>query len=121
MISRIGLLDSESEATNGRLRLVLSSKKVLARVELVEDSLLAWDGTVRVRRKRVRVYDYILNEKQTSALSEARAMAARAGLVLEVTDLSRQGPLRRFLRLGYQGKQVQGAGSTRAFGGSVGA
>jgi hypothetical protein len=42
---------------------------------------------VRVRRRRVRVYDYLFDEKQASALSEVRELAARRGLVLEVTDL----------------------------------
>jgi len=100
MASRLGLGGSESDVTNGSLKLVLSSKKVLARVDLVEDSLLAWDGTTRVRRRRVKVYDYILNEKQASALTEARELATRKGLVLEVTDLSRQSALRRILSLG---------------------
>ena len=100
MASRLGRPGDESDSTNGRLKLVLSSKKVLARVDLVEDSLLAWDGTVRVRKRRVRVYDYVLNEKQASALSEAQELARRKGLVLEVTDLSRQSALRRVLRLG---------------------
>jgi hypothetical protein len=98
--SRQGLVGDEPDSTNGRLRLVLSSKKVLVRVDLVEHSLLAWDGTVHVRRRWVRVYDHVLNEKQTSALSGARELAARKGLTLEVTDLSRQSALRRIFRLG---------------------
>jgi len=99
MTSRLGVADDRSDGATGRLKLVLKSKKVLSRVDLVEDSILAWDGTVRVRRKRVRVYDYILDENQSSALSEARELAARKGLSLEVTDLSRLSSFRRILSL----------------------
>ena len=93
-------------ATNGRLRLVLSSKKVMVRTEEFESgcvssgSLLAWNGPLFVSRRRIAVYDYIFDEKQLCALSEARELASRSGLILEVIDLSRQSALKRVLRLG---------------------
>jgi hypothetical protein len=94
------------EGTDGKLRLVLSSKKVLSRIEEFEsgsvcsNSLLAWNGQLLVTRRRAKVYEYVFDGRQTRALSEARELAIRSGLVLEVTDLSRQNVLRRILRLG---------------------
>jgi hypothetical protein len=94
------------EATIGKLRLVLRSKKVMARTEAFESggvsssSLMAWNGELFVSRRRIAVYDYVFDEKQTCALSEARDLARRSGLSLEVVDLSRQNALRRVLRLG---------------------
>ncbi len=93
-------------ATNGKLRLVLRSKKVLVRTEDYESSgvtpgsLTAWNGELFGTRRRVMVYDYVYDERQKQALKEARELATRTGLVLEVTDLSRRSPLRRILRLG---------------------
>jgi len=94
------------EATNGKLRLVLRSTKVLARIEDLEsnsvlsNSLLAWNGQVFGTRRRVMFYEYVFDERQTQALREARELTRKTGLVLEVTDLSRQSALRRILRSG---------------------
>ena len=94
------------EATNGRLRLVLKSKKVLARVEdfdsnsVLSNSLLAWNGQVFGSRRRVMVYEYVFDERQTQALREARELSEKTGMTLEVTDLSRQSALKRVLRSG---------------------
>jgi hypothetical protein len=62
-------------------------------------SLTAWNGRVFGTRRRV-VYDYVYDERQKQALEEAREPATRAGLALEVTDLSRRSGLRRILKLG---------------------
>jgi len=89
---------------NGKLRLVLRSKKVLARVEdfetnsVLSNSILASNGQVFGTRRRVSVYEYVFDERQAQALKEARELSMKTGLVLEVTDLSRQGALRRILR-----------------------
>lgn len=95
------------EATkNGRLRLVLRSRKVLARVEdfdsnsVLSNSLMAWNGQVFGSRRRVMVYEYVFDERQTQALREARELSEKTGLTLEVTDLSRQSALKRVLRSG---------------------
>ena len=45
------------------------------------------------------VYECVYDERQKEALREARELAARTGLILEVTDLSRQSAVRRVLRL----------------------
>jgi hypothetical protein len=94
------------EANNGRLRLVLRSKKVLSRVadydsnSVVSNSLLAWNGQVSGTRRRVMVYEYVLDERQARALREARELSEKTGLILEVTDLSRQNALKRLLTSG---------------------
>jgi hypothetical protein len=94
------------ENDNGKIRLVLRSKKVARIAELQgargsPDSLLAWHGaSVPSQTRRVVVYDYVFDDRQTRALDEARALARRTGLVLQVTDLSRQNVLARGLRLG---------------------
>ncbi len=91
---------------NGKLRLVLRSRKVVSRIAEFEmassasTSLMAFNGQLFGSRKRVALYDYVFDEEQTRALREARELAVRSGLVLEVTDLTRLGILRRMLRLG---------------------
>lgn len=91
---------------SGKIRLVLRSKKV-ARIAEVggarasPGSLLAWDGSsFPSQTRRVVVYDYVFDEKQTKALDEARDLARRTGLALQVTDLSRENALARGLRSG---------------------
>jgi hypothetical protein len=93
-------------STTGKLRLVLKSTKVLVRIEDYQTnsgpsgSLTAWNGQLFATRRRVMVYDYVYDERQALALREARELATKTGLVLEVTDLSRRGALRRILRFG---------------------
>lgn len=93
-------------ATNGKLRLVLRSRKVPVRIEDYQtnsapsDSLRAWNGQLFGTRRRVVVYDYVYDERQAQALKEVRELATKTGLVLEVTDLSRRSALRRILRVG---------------------
>lgn len=93
-----------------KLQLVVKSRKVIARVESFDDSFMTWDGQVRSRRRRVKVYDYILDERQTRMLEEAARMADREGLPFEVTDVSRRGVLHRILWL------VLSGGDTTALG-----
>ena len=94
------------ESENGKLRLVLRSKRVARVAEFSSsgsspNSLMSWYGPLFPSQKsRVVVYDYVFDNKQTKALDEARDLAKRTGLVLEVTDLSRQSALERALRLG---------------------
>ena len=94
------------ESEGGKLRLVLRSKRVARVAEFRSggtspNSLMSWYGPLLPSQKsRTVVYDYVFDEKQTKALGEARELAKRAGLVLEVTDLSRQNALERALRSG---------------------
>lgn len=94
------------EATNGELWLVLRSTKVVARTadfetnSVLSNSLLAWNGQVFGTRRRVMVYEYVFDERQTQALREARELTRKTGLILEVTDLTRQNAIRRILRAG---------------------
>lgn len=103
--------------TNGKLKLVVSSKKVLARVEEFQtggvstSSLMAWNGQLLSSRRRIAIYDYVLDEEQMKALTTAKEIAGKSGLVLEVIDLSRQNPLKRMLRLGMT--KVSGEGLAR--------
>ena len=91
--------------TNGKLRLVLSSKKVARIEEFVtgapSGSLMAWNGQLFANKRRIVVYDYVFDDAQMHALSEARGLAMRTGLVLQVTDLSRRSPLKRALDSGF--------------------
>jgi len=92
------------ESENGKLRMVLRSKRVAKIAEFSggggsSNSVIAWYGPMfPSQKKMVMVYDYVFDDKQTKALDEARDLARRSGLVLEVTDLSRQNALERALR-----------------------
>jgi hypothetical protein len=82
--------------SKGKLRLVIRSKRT-ARVVEFEVPLMTWYGKVGVSRRRATIYDYVLDERQARALKEARELAERTGFSLEVRDVSRRGPLSRFL------------------------
>jgi hypothetical protein len=90
--------DAQMEKTNGKLELTVSSKKVLARIERFDVSTTGLNGQLYSSRSTAEVFDYVLDESQVRAPKEAEDLAARSGLVLEVTDLARQGALRRMLR-----------------------
>jgi hypothetical protein len=87
------------ETTNGKLQLVIKSEK---RVRIVEFDvpIMTQYGKIGVTKKRARVYEYVFDAGQMRALSEARKLASASGLILEVTDLSRQSALRRMIRQG---------------------
>jgi hypothetical protein len=86
--------------TNGKLQLVVRSKRVLARTERFDVPVMMQDGRVRfISKGTLNVYDYVFDETQENVLREARDLACRSGMVLEVTDLTRQSPLRRIARL----------------------
>jgi hypothetical protein len=87
------------ETTNGKLQLVIRSEK-MARVVEFDVPIMTRYGKVGVTKKRATVYEYVFDEGQMRALSEARKLANASGLVLEVTDLSRQSALRRMIRQG---------------------
>jgi hypothetical protein len=88
---------------NGKLKLVLRSKKVPVRVErfqsgsMVSGSLRAWNGPLFVSTRTFVEYEYVFDYFQNIAMTEARSLAARTGLLLEVVDLSRQTILKRWL------------------------
>jgi hypothetical protein len=84
---------------NGKMQLVIKSEKVRRFIEF-EVPLMTSRGMVGVEKKRAIVYDYVLDETQKLALNEARELARERGLALKVTDLSRQGFLRRIIALG---------------------
>ena len=87
------------ETTNGKLQLVIKSEKVIRLVEF-DVPIMTRYGKVGVTKKWARVYEYVFDEGQKRALSEARELACKSGLVLEVTDLSRQSALRRMIGRG---------------------
>jgi hypothetical protein len=87
------------ETTNGKLRLFVSSRKVLTRVENYDVSFRTPDGQLHVTRKAARIYERVLDDGQESALRESKELAIRRGMTLEVTDLSRQGALGRISML----------------------
>jgi hypothetical protein len=86
------------EIVNGRLRLVVSSKKVLVRVDGFDVSLPGLNGQLYVSKRTVKIFDYVLDDFQTRTVEEAREFARRSGLILEVIDLSRQSVFRRMIR-----------------------
>jgi len=96
------------ERTNGRLQLVVRSKKVLERVENFEVSTRLWSGQLLVSKRTLNVHHYVFDEAQSKALDQARELAEESGLALEVIDLSRQSAIRRILRFGW------GMGSVRS-------
>ena len=86
------------KSTNSKLQLVVRSKRVLARIERFDVPVMTQDGRVRfINKGTLKVYEYLFDKAQERALSEARELASRTGLVLEVTDLTRQNPLKRML------------------------
>ena len=87
------------EATNGKLQLVIKSEKMVSIVEF-DVPIMTRYGKVGVTEKWARVYEYVFDEGQMRALSEARELASKSRLILEVTDLSRQSALRRMIRQG---------------------
>lgn len=87
------------ERINGKLQLVVKSEKKARIVEYEVPLITTW-GKVGVEKKRAMVYDYVLGETQSLAVNEARKLAAERGLTLKVTDLSRQGFLRRIVGSG---------------------
>lgn len=87
------------KTTNGKLQLVVRSRKTLARIERFDVPVMTQDGRVRfINKGTLKVYDYVFDEPQERALRETRDLASKSGLVLEVTDLTRQSPVRRALR-----------------------
>lgn len=88
----------EGHAMNdGKLLLVVRSRRVARLVEF-EAPLFTVHGKALSRTGRAIVYDYVLDERQSRALSQSREFASRLGLALEVTDLSKEGAVRRLLR-----------------------
>ncbi|HUH99825.1 MAG TPA: hypothetical protein VLY65_02170 [Nitrososphaerales archaeon] len=85
--------------TNAKLQLVLRSRKLLVRVDDVKDSFMTWDGRMRTQRRRIKVYDYVLDDGQERALREAKELAGKSGLDLVVVDVTRQSALRRALNV----------------------
>ncbi|MGA2663420.1 MAG: hypothetical protein ABSF83_00545 [Nitrososphaerales archaeon] len=81
------------------MQLVIKSEKVRRSVEFEVPLMTRW-GNVGVEKKRAIVYDYVLDETQKLALDEARELARERCLALKVTDLSRQGLLRRTVASG---------------------
>ena len=79
--------------------MVIKSEKVSRLVEF-EAPLMTPRGKVGVERKRGLVYDYVLDETQKLTLNEARRLARERGLALKVTDIARQGLLRRIVARG---------------------
>jgi hypothetical protein len=94
------------ESEKGKIRLVLKSRRVARVAEfgggaVSTNSLMSWYGPLFPSQKsRVMVYDYVFDDRQAKALDEARDLARRTGLVLEVTDLARRSALESALRSG---------------------
>jgi len=94
------------ESPNAKIKIVLTSKRVARIAEfsgggVPSNSLMAWYGPlVPTQKRRVVVYDYVFDERQAEALDEARVLAKKTGLVLEVTDLARQNAFEKAARSG---------------------
>jgi hypothetical protein len=84
------------ETSNGKLQIVVRSKKVLVRIERFDVPVMTQDGRVSfINRGTLKVYDYLFDEAQERALRETRELANKEGLALEVTDLTRRSLFRR--------------------------
>jgi hypothetical protein len=96
------------ETSNGKLQIVVRSKKVLVRVERFDVPVMTQDGRVSfINRGTLKVYDYVFDEAQARVLRETRELANKSGLVLKVTDLTRQSLLRRMVRSALRKGDVQ--------------
>jgi len=69
------------EATNGKLQLVIKSEKMVSIVEF-DVPIMTRYGKVGVTEKWARVYEYVFDEGQMRALSEARELASKSRLSL---------------------------------------
>ncbi len=86
-------------SSSGKLQLVVRSKKVLARIERFDVPVMTQDGRISfINKGTLKVYDYLFEEAQANAVREAQGLARRSGMVLEVTDLTRQSSLKRLAR-----------------------
>ena len=101
------------EANKSKLKLIVSSRKVLVRIEGFDVHVDDGRGYSYRGLKRALVYDYVLDDEQTRAMKEAKELARRTGMRLEVTDLTRSNFLKRLLVTGprgfLQGRTLAGA------------
>ena len=89
------------ETDCGKIRLVIQSKKVLVRIEDYAQPIITPGGqVVHSKTGKVRVYDYVLDENQRRTIADATELARKSGMILEVTDLSRQSFVRRAISSG---------------------
>ncbi len=79
----------------GPVRLVVRSRRVPVALTEVEFSHTSSYGVAYNTKKRLIVYDYVLDEGERRILEEVRRAAENSGLSLEVVDLGRAGPFRR--------------------------
>lgn len=99
-ISRPAVSATEGLAMKeGDLRLVVRSRRVARLVEF-DVPLFTPYGGAGSRTRRATVHDYVLDERQQRAVTQARELAARVGLAFEVTDLSKDGAVGRLRRAG---------------------
>jgi hypothetical protein len=84
----------------GKVRVVVRSRRVPT--DTVDFHAPIYSGSTSgilmgSRRKRIVLYDYVLNEDHKRAIEEASNISRRLGLELEVVDASKQGILGRVL------------------------
>ena len=80
----------------GPVRLIVRSRRVPVAVTEIELPYTTSYGVAKTK-KRLIVYDYVLDEGERRILEEVRQVAENSGLPLEVVDLGRAGPFSRIV------------------------
>ncbi len=84
-------------STQETIRITIRSRKVPARIAELDLTYQTTNGPgVKVRR-RVVVYEYVLDGEQRKVLEEARELAERSRARLLVADLGRESIVRRLV------------------------
>ncbi len=73
------------ETGNDKLKVAVSSIKVIGKVEKRDGSFGTWDGNPHVSGKTKRIHDYVLDEGQKHALKEAAGFCPVSLVVLGIS------------------------------------
>ena len=82
----------------GPVRLIVKSRRVPVAIAEFEFPHTSSYGFVSKVKKRLIVYDFVLDEGERRILEEVRQAAENSGLPLEVVDLGRAGLFSRIVR-----------------------
>ncbi|HXY56764.1 MAG TPA: hypothetical protein VEH01_04030 [Nitrososphaerales archaeon] len=84
--------------TDGKIRVIVRSRKVAARtVDLTEPVYSASGMVMGSRRNRLVVYEDVLDGAHRKAIEEGEKLSSSLGIDLEIVDRSKSGFLRRVL------------------------
>ncbi len=84
-------------STQETIRITIRSRRVPARITELDLPSQTPNGSSVSIRKRVVLYDYVLDAEQKKVLEEARELAERSRARLLVADLGRESIVRRLV------------------------